>query len=382
MYLISKSKLNLNNLKISRLRINLLKFLEILRLFQVDSRAMLIRPRRNRRTPAIRSLVRETELSASDLVAPVFVIPGDGRLEALANLPGVCRMSIDLLLQKAEAWHRQGIQAVALFPSVESPFKDENGSGALREEGLIPQAVRALKREIPSLAVITDIALDPFTTHGHDGLVDDRGRIVNDASVDLLAEMAVLHAACGADFVAPSDMMDGRIGEIRRRLDEEHFEETGILAYSSKYASSLYAPFREALHVQLAGDKKTYQMDPANAREALREAALDEEEGADILMVKPALFYLDVISRLHSATNLPIAAYHVSGEYAMVMAAHEKGYVDASKVFVEAMLSIKRAGATLIFTYAVDRILEVLRQEASEASCFTEHFLSKKNHGV
>jgi len=334
---------------------------------------MLIRPRRNRRTSAIRSLVRETELSPSDLVAPVFIIPGEERLQEIPSMPGIFRMSADRLLQKAEKWHASGVPAIALFPVVEPVFKDPNGSEALREEGLIPEAIRALKREIPSMAVITDIALDPFTTHGHDGLVDDQGQVLNDATVDMLAEMAVLHAACGADFVAPSDMMDGRIGQIRRRLDEEHFEETGILAYSSKYASALYSPFREALQVHLQyGDKKTYQMDPANAREALREAALDEAEGADILMVKPALFYLDVIARLRAATALPIAAYHVSGEYAMVMAAHDRGFLDAEKVFMEAMCAIKRAGAGMIFTYAIDWVLNALEKQRMEP---LNHFL-------
>jgi len=326
--------------------------------------AMLIeRPRRNRRTPEIRSLVRETSLSASNFVAPVFVLPGENKNEPIDSMPGISRMSVDRLLPKVEKWHHSGVPAIALFPFVDSELKDWEGSESLNENGLIPRVVSILKREIPSLIVITDIALDPFTSHGHDGLTDRQGNILNDETLSVLGEMACLHAAAGADFVAPSDMMDGRVGTIRKALDLARFQSTGILAYSSKYASALYGPFRDALGVQLQfGDKKTYQMDPANVREALREAALDEKEGADILMIKPALFYLDVIAKVRQNTSLPIAAYHVSGEYAMIMAAHERGFLDAQRVFTEAAVSIRRAGADMIFTYAIDSILGLLKE--------------------
>jgi porphobilinogen synthase len=263
------------------------------------------------------------------------------------------------LLKEAEALHARGVPALCLFPVIPSEEKDERASAALCAEGLIPHAVRTLKEELPSLCVMTDVALDPYTSHGHDGLVDAQGRVLNDETVAVLATMSLLHAQAGADVVAPSDMMDGRVGAIRRHLDAQRHTETGILAYSAKYASSLYAPFREALGSSLAfGDKTTYQLNPSNVREALLEASLDEVEGADMLMVKPALFYLDVLAKLRERTHLPLCAYHVSGEYAMVMAAHEKGYVDAHKVFLEALTSVKRAGADCIFTYALPFILE------------------------
>ena len=262
------------------------------------------RPRRNRRTHAIRSLVEETALHPSDLVMPFFLLPGEKRKEQIATLPGLHRFSLDLLLKEAEKWHSQKIPAIALFPVIPPAEKDGLATSALNPEGLIPQAVQRIKREIPSLCVITDIALDPFTSHGHDGLIDDNGVILNDPTVELLARMAVVHGQAGADFVAPSDMMDGRIGVIRRILDQNDLHNTGILAYTAKYASSLYGPFRDALGSQLkSGNKKSYQLNPANIREALLEAHLDEEEGADMLMVKPALFYLDIISRLRKAST-------------------------------------------------------------------------------
>ena len=322
---------------------------------------MLIkRPRRNRKTPAIRSLIEETILRPEDFVAPFFLLPGENRKEEIATLPGVHRLSVDQIIREAEQLHRHNIPAIALFPVISHEEKDLQGTLALHPEGLVPQAIQQIKREIPSLCVITDIALDPFTSHGHDGVVDDRGEVVNDATVELLAQMALLHAQAGADIVAPSDMMDGRVGSIRALLDQHDFHNTGILAYAAKYASSLYAPFRDALGSQLSkGHKKSYQLNPANIREALLEAHLDEEEGADMLMVKPALFYLDVIAKLRQKTHLPICAYHVSGEYAMVMAAHERGMLDASQVFHEALLSIKRAGADFIFSYAIKHFLNL-----------------------
>ncbi len=321
---------------------------------------MLKRPRRNRRTSAIRSLTEETFLRAADLVAPFFIVEGQNRREPIAGFAQIERLSLDLVMQEAKRLHQQGVLGIILFPVIPTEKKDEIASAALDPEGVIPQAVRALKREIPTLCVITDIALDPFTSHGHDGLVRHE-EILNDETLEVLQKMALIHAASGADFVAPSDMMDGRVGALRRALDAQGLMHTGILSYTSKYASSLYAPFREALGSSLRfGDKKTYQMNPANSREALLEARLDEEEGADILMVKPALFYLDIIHRMKQASHLPICAFHVSGEYAMVMAAHERGMLNAEKVFYEALLSIKRAGADFIISYATPLILTLL----------------------
>ncbi|MFI5334740.1 MAG: porphobilinogen synthase [Chlamydiales bacterium] len=322
---------------------------------------MLKRPRRNRRTPAIRSLVSETLLSPADLVACFFVVEGKKRREEIPSLPQVFKLSVDELVKEAEALHKKGIPAVALFPIVDPSLKNFIGDEALNEKGVIPQAILRLKKEIPTLCVITDIALDPFTSHGHDGLLDGRDDVDNDKTLEVLARMAHLHASCGVDFVAPSDMMDGRVRAIRTHLDAHDLTQVGIIAYTAKYASSLYAPYREALASTLArGDKKTYQMNPANAREALLEAALDAEEGADILLVKPGLFYLDIIAKMRSSIPLPICAFHVSGEYAMVMAAHEKGYLDAPKVFLEALTCFKRAGTDFVFSYAAPMLLDLL----------------------
>lgn len=315
-----------------------------------------MRLRRNRKTEAIRRLVRETELLPSDLIAPFFLTEG---IEGpIGSLPGVSRLSLDRVLKEAERLHRKGVQAIALFPVIDPKLKTENGDEAWNAGGMIPRAIRVLKRELPELCVIADVALDPYTTHGHDGVVS-RGEIDNDGTVERLIQMALVQAEAGIDVVAPSDMMDGRVGAIREALDGAGFTATSILAYSAKYASSLYAPFRDALGTRLAfGDKRTYQMDPANVREALLEAHLDEQEGADMLMVKPALFYLDVIAKLRAETERPIAAYHVSGEYAMVMAAHQLGYLDAQAVFREALLSIKRAGADMILTYSASMVID------------------------
>ncbi len=322
------------------------------------------RPRRNRKTPSIRSLVEETILRPADLVAPFFLLPGENRSVPITSMPGINRLSADLILKQAESLHAAGIPAIALFPVLNSEKKDPEASAALEENGLVPQAIALLKQEIPSLCVITDLALDPFTSHGHDGIVNEKGDVLNDPTVETLAKMAVVHARAGADLVAPSDMMDGRVKVIRNLLDRHNYQDVGILSYTAKYASSLYSPFRDALGSQLKfGDKKTYQMNPANAREALLEASLDEEEGADMLMVKPALFYLDIIAKMRTHTQLPICAYHVSGEYAMVMAAHEKGYCDANRVFYEALLSIKRAGADFIFSYATPQILPLIAKQ-------------------
>ncbi len=329
----------------------------------VDEKTLTLthRLRRNRQTESIRSLVRETHLKPSDFIHPFFLIEGSQTRQPIVSMPRVERLSLDLLLQEAEKLHRKGIQAIALFPTIHPELKSETGDEAWNSFGLIPQAIRAIKKELPSLSIIADVALDPYTLHGHDGIVTEKGEIANDETVECLCKMAYTLAEAGADFVAPSDMMDGRVGEIRKWLDSSGFTNTGILSYSIKYASSLYSPFRDAVQSQLAfGDKKTYQMDPANSREALLEASFDESEGADILMVKPATLYLDIIAKLRQQTQRPIAAYHVSGEYAMVMAAHEKGYLNAEKVLYETLLSIKRAGADMIFTYAAPLILPLL----------------------
>ncbi len=309
----------------------------------------LHRPRRLRRTEALRALVRETVVSPADLILPLFVLPGSGVRRPVASLPGVDQTSADELLRDAAEALELGIRAVLLFGLPE--HKDERGSSGYEERGVVQEAVRALKRELPELLVITDVCLCEYTTHGHCGVV--RGEEVdNDATLPLLARMAVSHAEAGADIVAPSDMMDGRVSAIRQALDEAGFTNVPILAYSAKYASAFYGPFRDAAEsAPQFGDRRGYQMDPANALEALREVQLDIAEGADILMVKPALAYLDVIQRVRMQTGFPVFAYHVSGEYAMVMAAGERGWIDPDRAMQEVLISIKRAGADRIITY-------------------------------
>lgn len=307
------------------------------------------RPRRLRRTSSLRGMVRETEVVAGDLILPLFVTEGEGVRKAIGSMPGVAQTSVDELLRDAEEAARLGIPAVLLFGIPDE--KDEVGSSGYAEEGIVQRAVRALKREIPELLVITDVCLCEYTSHGHCGVLHGQ-EVDNDASLPLLARMAVTHAAAGADLVAPSDMMDGRVGAIREALDAEGFEQTPILSYSVKYASSFYGPFREAAESTPSfGDRRAYQMDAGNAREALREAQQDIDEGADILMVKPALAYLDVIYRLRQATDHLVYAYHVSGEYSMVMAAAERGWIDGDRAMREVLTSIKRAGADRIITY-------------------------------
>ncbi len=319
------------------------------------------RPRRNRRSSAIRSLVQESHLLPSDLVMPYFIMEGENKKVEISSMPGIFRMSLDHVMHDIEKIHARGIQAVILFPVVPKEKKDEMGSYGLEEEAIIPQALEKLKEAFPSLCLIADLALDPFSCFGHDGIVGEDGTILNDETAQQLCKIALLYAQKGADYIAPSDMMDGRVGALRKALDHHLYTDTGIISYCAKYASSLYAPFREALDsAPRFGDKLTYQLHPANVREALIEAVLDEEEGADILMVKPALFYLDVVAKLKESCSLPICAYHVSGEYSMVMAAHKLGYLDAKKVFHEALLSIKRAGADFIFTYAIKEVLDLL----------------------
>jgi porphobilinogen synthase len=328
---------------------------------------MLYRPRRNRKNSAIRGLVQETYLHASDLIYPLFIIEGSSRREPISSMPGIYRLGIDAALQEIDKCLKLGIASFALFPVIAKEKKTEQGLESLNEEGLLQKTIQRIKKTFPSACLMSDVALDPYTTHGHDGLINTEGEILNDATVEILAKMAVIQAQAGIDMVAPSDMMDGRVRVIRNALDASKFSHVNIHAYSAKYASSFYGPFREALSSSPKfGDKKTYQMNPANQREALREAKLDEEEGADILMVKPALPYLDVISKLKEETTVPISAYQVSGEYAMIMAASQNGWINGPQAFWESVLSIKRAGADMIITYAAPLIAEKLTTGAPD----------------
>lgn len=312
---------------------------------------MLPRPRRNRQSAQVRNLVRETQLTPHDFIYPVFIVEGKKQKQPISALPGQFRLSVDELLKVCEELEENQIPGIVLFPKIEDALKDSLASEALNPQGLVPRAVREIKKHFPSLVVFTDIALDPFSSEGHDGLVKD-GEILNDETLEVLAKMAVVHAEAGADFVAPSDMMDGRVRSLRQNLDKNNFKNVGILSYTAKYASGFYGPFRAALDsAPRAGDKKTYQMDPANSREALRELKLDISEGADLVMVKPALPYLDIIRLFKQYSALPIAAYNVSGEYSMIKAAAEKGWVDEVTARNESLLSIKRAGADIIFSY-------------------------------
>lgn len=305
----------------------------------------------------MRRLVRETTLTPDKLILPQFVIKGRGAAEPIDSMPGRSRWSVDKTIEECRLAMDLGVRAFALFPKIDNASKSNDGREALNEDNLLCRAVRAIKSDLPDALVITDVALDPYSTAGHDGLVS-RGRVLNDETVEILARMSVVHAKAGADIVAPSDMMDGRVGAIRNALDEHGFVDTAILSYTAKYASAFYGPFRDALDSapvdapDVPKDKKTYQMDPANAREAVIEARLDIDEGADILMVKPAMPYLDVISRLRKRTDLPIAAYQVSGEYAMIKAAARNGWIDEKSAMIEALTGIARAGADMILTYA------------------------------
>ena len=315
------------------------------------------RPRRNRRTAAIRKLVQENAVTANDLIQPLFVIDGEGEPEAIASMPGQMRWTLPTLIEECKELHTLGINAVALFPKLDTSLKNETGDEALNPETLVLRAVRAVKEAVPELAIITDVALDPYTSHGHDGVFNEAGTdIDNDVTVEKLAAMAVLNAEAGADYVAPSDMMDGRVWAIRDALDAAGLTGTGIMAYSAKFASAYYGPFRDAVgSAKAAGTtllgKDTYQLNPANRREAMVETELDEIEGADILMVKPAGPYLDIIRDLRENTHLPVAAYQVSGEYAQIHAAAEKGWLDLERCRDESLLAIKRAGADMILTY-------------------------------
>ena len=317
------------------------------------------RPRRLRRSESVRSLVRETALRADDLILPLFVTEGMRQRQPIESMPGQFRFSVDELVHECCQVYELGIPAVNLFGY--SAEKDDKATASYDPNGLIQRAVAAIKSEVPELCVQTDIALDPYTNHGHDGLVID-GEIVNDQTITVLCRMALSHAEAGVDWVAPSDMMDGRVGALRIALDDAGFSHVGILAYSAKYASCFYGPFRGALDsAPKKGDKKTYQMDPANAREALREITLDIKEGADVVMVKPALAYLDVIAAARQAFDVPIAAYNVSGEYGMVVAAAERGWAEREKSVMEILTSIKRAGADMILTYFAKEAVGYMR---------------------
>jgi porphobilinogen synthase len=312
------------------------------------------RPRRLRKQKFNRSLVRENALSASDLIYPLFVIEGENKREAIESMPGIERVSVDQLLVEAKEIIDLKIQAIALFPVISSDKKTEEAGESYNPDGLVQRAVRALKRSFPELAVITDVALDPFTSHGQDGLIDSDGYVLNDETVDVLIKQSLSHAEAGADIIAPSDMMDGRVGAIRNALEESGYIHTNILSYSAKYASSFYGPFREA--VGSSGnlgrsDKKTYQMDPGNSNEALREVELDISEGADMVMIKPGLPYLDIVSNVKQTFGVPTFAYHVSGEYAMLKAASQNNWIEEKSTVLETLLCFKRAGADAILTY-------------------------------
>ena len=312
------------------------------------------RPRRLRRDAATRALVREHHLRASDLILPVFVLDGHAQLQDVASMPGVQRRSVDLLFDVAERCVTLGIPVMALFPVIEPSLKTSDGREALNADGLVPRAVRELKRRFPQLALLTDVALDPYTSHGQDGLLDDSGYIVNDATVAVLCQQALVQAEAGVDIVAPSDMMDGRIGAIREALEDSDAIHTRIMAYSAKYASAFYGPFRDAVGSKGnlgKSDKKAYQMDPGNSDEALREVALDIAEGADMVMVKPGMPYLDIVRRVKDEFRVPTFAYQVSGEYAMLKAAAANGWLDHDAVMMESLLAFKRAGADGVLSY-------------------------------
>ena len=327
---------------------------------------LIRRPRRNRQSAAIRALVRETRVHADDLIQPIFVKDGNGAPEAIVSLPGIERVNVRNLLKEVEELAELGIRAVALFPAIDPAFKDGRGKYAISDKNWFFGAIRQLKRAHPDTLVIADVALDPYTEHGHDGVLDPvTGDVANDETVHILTHYATQLAAAGTDIVAPSDMMDGRIGAIRDELDHEGFSQTSILAYAAKFASAYYGPFREAVGSAKEGkpplDKRTYQLDPANLREALLEARLDEDQGADILMVKPAGLYLDVISAVKAATTLPVAAYQVSGEYSQIHAAAKAGWLDLEKARDEALIAIKRSGADIILTYFAKAVAEGLK---------------------
>ncbi|HTI61127.1 porphobilinogen synthase [Mucilaginibacter sp.] len=319
---------------------------------------MLQRPRRNRKSDAIRQMVQETHVSAANLIFPLFIIDGNNQKTEVASMPGIYRHSVDNLLREVESCLKLGLNAFDLFPNIEESLKDQFATESYRDGSLYLRAIGEVKKNFPEACVITDVAMDPYSSDGHDGIVEN-GQILNDETLEVLGKMALAHAHAGADIIAPSDMMDGRVEYIRNVLDDNGFTGVSIMSYTAKYASAFYGPFRDALNsAPKFGDKKSYQMNPANQREALIEADLDEAEGADFLMVKPALPYLDVIKLLKDNTELPIAAYNVSGEYAMIKAAIQKGWLNEQRAITEVLTSIRRAGATAILTYHAKEVLE------------------------
>jgi len=319
---------------------------------------MLQRPRRNRKSEVIRRMVQETHVSADNLIFPLFIIDGNNQKSEVSSMPGIYRHSVDNLLLEIESCLKLGLKAFDLFPNIEESFKDKYATESYRDGSLYLRAISEVKKNFPEACVITDVAMDPYSSDGHDGIVEN-GEILNDETLEVLGKMALAHAQAGADIIAPSDMMDGRVGYIRNVLDDNGFTGVSIMSYTAKYASAFYGPFRDALNsAPKFGDKKSYQMNPANQREALIEADLDEAEGADFLMVKPALPYLDVIKLLKDNTELPIAAYNVSGEYAMVKAAIQKGWLNEQRAITEVLTSIRRAGASAILTYHAKEVLE------------------------
>ncbi len=318
------------------------------------------RPRRLRSTGLIRDMVAENMVTTSDLMAPVFVMEGKNKREEISSMPGYYRFSTDLLVQEAKELFDLGVRCLLLFVKVPDNLKDNEGTEALNPDGLMQRSIKVVKEAVPDMCVMTDVALDPYSSYGHDGVVIN-GDIVNDQSVEILSRMALSHAEAGADFVAPSDMMDGRIGKMRAALEEARLDKTGIMAYSAKYASCFYGPFRDALDSAPGfGDKKTYQMDPSNVREAVKEAQMDQQEGADIVMVKPGLPYLDVIRVVKENVMVPVSVYNVSGEYSMIKAAAANGWIDEDQAVMEMMLGFKRAGADLIATYFARQVAELL----------------------
>lgn len=322
------------------------------------------RPRRNRQNEVIRSMVRETFVTPEHFIAPLFVVEGKNQNIPIKSMPGHSRLSVDELVKEAKELYSLGVKCVALFPAIEDKLKTPDARESFNKSGLNFRAIRSIKEQVPGMLVMADVALDPYSSDGHDGLVDSKtGEILNDQTLEVLAKQALCEAEAGADIIGPSDMMDGRVGYIRRALDESNFQNALIMSYTAKYASGYYGPFREALDsAPKKGDKKTYQMDPANSTEALREAQLDSDEGADILMVKPGLPYLDIIYRLKEMSTLPIAAYNVSGEYAMVKAAAQNGWVDNDKVIIETLTCFRRAGADIILTYFAKEAARLLNK--------------------
>jgi porphobilinogen synthase len=320
-------------------------------------------PRRNRilrQSAAIRSLVTETTLSPNDFIVPLFIVEGKDIKEEISSMPGYYRLSIDQAVKEVKEIWSMGLKSVLLFIKCREELKDNKGTEALNRNGLMQQSIKAIKNAVPEMLVMTDVALDPFSSFGHDGIVENE-EILNDATVEVLAKMSVSHAQAGADFVAPSDMMDGRVAAIRQALEENNFTKTGIMSYSAKYASCFYGPFRDALDSAPGfGDKKTYQMNYANRIEAIRETLMDVEEGADMVMVKPALSYLDIIREVKNAVNIPVSAYNISGEYAMIKAASKMGWIDEDKAIMETLTSIKRAGADLIATYFAKQAVKLI----------------------